>query len=167
MKSSCVGVEDASTLKKEVPEEVSSQRTLEMSLEDDSLREDDPIERERKKVLQELEIVVQQKSSQQVIMEKIRLEIGELEASVPPNSIYQSMIDHETHFWFWVKYCMISKKLNFPHQSTLVLRSLSLPTRVNLPRVLRRRRNSKARNLIENHSFIDKMLTATLCNEEL
>ena len=53
----CVGLEEASTSKKEVPEEVSSQRTLEMSLEDDSLREDDPIERERKKVLQELEIV--------------------------------------------------------------------------------------------------------------
>ena len=101
----CVGVEDASTSKKEVPEEVSSQRTLEMSLEDDSLQEDDPYERERKQVLQELEIVVQQKSSQQVIMEKIRLEIGELEASVPPNSIYQSMIDHEAHFWFWAQYC--------------------------------------------------------------
>ena len=89
----CVGLEDASTSKKEVPEEVSSQRTLEMSLEDDSLQEDDPIERERKQVLQELEIVLHQKSSQQVIMEKIRVEIGELEASVPPNSIYQS-IDH-------------------------------------------------------------------------
>ena len=88
MKSSCVGVEDASTLKKEVPEEVSSQRTLEMSLEDDSPQEDDPIERERKQVLLELEVVVHQKSSQQVIMEKIRLEIGELEASGPPNSIY-------------------------------------------------------------------------------
>ena len=136
----CVGLEDASTSKNEVPEEVSSQRTLEMSLEDDSLQEDDPIERERKQVLQELEIVVQQKSSQQVIMEKIRAEIGELEASVPPNSIYQSMIDHEARFWFWVKYCMISKKLNFPHQITFVLRSLSLPTRMNLPRVLRRRR---------------------------
>ena len=101
----CVGLEEASTSKKEVPEEVSSQRTLEMSLEDDSLQEDDPIERERKQVLQELEIVVQQKSSQQVIMEKIRAEIGELEASVPPNSIYQSMIDHEAHFWFWAQYC--------------------------------------------------------------
>ena len=82
-----------------------------MSLEDDSLQEDDPIERERKQVLQELEIVVQQKSSQQVIMEKIRAEIGELEASVPPNSINQSMIDHEAHFWFWAQHCMISKKL--------------------------------------------------------
>ena len=60
-------------------------------MEDDSLQEDDPNERERKQVLQELEVVVQQKSSQQVIMEKIRLEIGELEASVPPNSIYQSI----------------------------------------------------------------------------
>jgi len=78
----CVGVEDASTSKKEVPEEVSSQRTLEMSLEDDSLQEDDPNERERKQVLQELEIVVQQKSSQQVLMEKIRLEIGELESEL-------------------------------------------------------------------------------------
>ena len=96
----CVGLEDASTSKNEVPEEVSSQRTLEMSLEDDSLQEDDPIERERKQVLQELEIVVQQKSSQQVIMEKIRAEIGELEASVPPNSIYKSMIDQEAHIWF-------------------------------------------------------------------
>ena len=28
-------------------------------------------------------------------------------------------------------------------------------------------RNSEARNLIENDSFIDKTLTATLCNEEL
>ena len=74
-----------------MPEEVSSQRTLEMSLEDDSLQEDDPNERERKQVLQELEVVVQQKSSQQVIMENIRIEIGELEASVPPNSIYQSI----------------------------------------------------------------------------
>ena len=81
-----------------------------MSLEDDSLQEDDPNKRERKQVLQELEIVVHQKSSQQVIMEKIRVEIGELEASVPPNSIYQSMVDHESHFWFWVQYCMISKK---------------------------------------------------------
>ena len=106
----CVGLEDASTSKKEVPEEVSSQRTLEMSLEDDSLQEDDPIERERKQVLQELEVVVHQKSSQQVILEKNRVEIGELEASVPPNSIYQSMVDHESHFWFWVQYCMISKK---------------------------------------------------------
>ena len=123
-----------------MPEEISSQQTLEMSLEDDSLQEDDPNERERKQVLQELEIVVHQKSSQQVIMEKIRVEIGELEASVPPNSIYQSMIDHEVHFWFWVKYCMISKKLNFPRRSTFVLRSLSLPTRVNLPQFLRRRR---------------------------
>ena len=87
----CVGLEDASTSRKEVPEEVSSQRTLEMSLEDDSLQEDDPNERERKQVLQELEVVVQQKSSQQVIMENIRIEIGELEASVPPNSIYQSI----------------------------------------------------------------------------
>ena len=87
----CVGLEDASTSKKEVPEEVSSQRTLEMSLEDDSPQEDDPIERERKEVLQELEVVAHQKSSQQVIMKKIRLEIGELEASVPPNSIYQSI----------------------------------------------------------------------------
>jgi len=78
----CVGLEEASTSKKEVPEEVSSQRTLEMSLEDDSLQEDDPIERERKQVLQELEIVVQQKSSQQVIMEKIRAEIGELESEL-------------------------------------------------------------------------------------
>ena len=102
-----------------------------MSLEDDSLQEDDPIERERKQVLQELEIV---------IFEKNRVEIGELEASVPPNSIYQSMIDHEVHFWFRVKYCMISKKLNFPRRSTFVLRSLSLPTRVNLPQFLRRRR---------------------------
>ena len=72
-----------------MPEEISSQQTLEMSLEDDSLQEDDPIERERKQVLQELEIVVHQKSSQQIIMEKIRVEIGELEASFPPNSIYQ------------------------------------------------------------------------------
>ena len=87
----CVGLEDASTSRKEMPEEVSSQRTLEMSLEDDSLQEDDPNERERKQVLQELEVVVQQKSSQQVIMENIRIEIGELEASVPPNSIYQSI----------------------------------------------------------------------------
>jgi len=78
----CVGVEDASTSKKEVPEEVSSQRTLEMSLEDDYLQEDDPIERERKQVLQELEVVVKQKSSQQVIMEKLRLEIGELESEL-------------------------------------------------------------------------------------
>ena len=60
-------------------------------MEDDSLQEDDPNERERKQVLQELEVVVQQKSSQQVIMENIRIEIGELEASVPPNSIYQSI----------------------------------------------------------------------------
>ena len=74
-----------------MPEEVSSQRTLESSLEDDSLQEDDPNERERKQVLQELEVVVQQKCSQQVIMENIRIEIGELEASVPPNSIYQSI----------------------------------------------------------------------------
>ena len=96
-----------------MPEEISSQQTLEMSLEDDSLQEDDPNERERKQVLQELEIVVHQKSSQQVIMEKIRLEIGELEASVPPNSIYQSMVGHEAQFWFWVQYCIISKK-NFP-----------------------------------------------------
>ena len=96
-----------------MPEEVSSQRTLEMSLEDDSLQEDDPNERERKQVLQELEIVVQQKNSQEVIMEKIRLEIGELEASIPPNSIYQSMVGHEAQFWFWVQYCIISKK-NFP-----------------------------------------------------
>ena len=93
-----------------MPEEISSQQTLEMSLEDDSLQEDDPNERERKQVLQELEIVVHQKSFQQVILEKIRVEIGELEASVPPNSIYQSMVDHESHFWFWVQYCMISKK---------------------------------------------------------
>ena len=69
-------------------------------MEDDSLQEDDPNERERKQVLQELEVVVQQKSSQQVIMEKIRAEIGELEASVPPNSIYKSMIDQEAHIWF-------------------------------------------------------------------
>ena len=102
-----------------MPEEISSQRTLEMSLEDDSLQEDDPIERERKQVLQELEIVVHQKSSQQVIMEKIRVEIRELEASAQPNSIYQSIdqrsfsLNHEAHFWFWVQYCMISKK-NFP-----------------------------------------------------
>ena len=74
-----------------MPEEISSQQTLEMSLEDDSLQEDDPNERERKQVLQELEIVVHQKSSQQVIMEKIRVEIGELEASVPSYSIYQSI----------------------------------------------------------------------------
>ena len=59
-----------------MPEEVSSQRTLEMSLEDDSLQEDDPNERERKQVLQELEDVVHQKSSQQVIMEKIGSKSG-------------------------------------------------------------------------------------------
>ena len=111
----CVGLEDASTSKKEMPEEVSSQRTLEMSLEDDYLQEDDPNERERKQVLQELEVVVLQKSSQQVIMEKIRVEIRELEVSVPPTSIHQSKIDHEAHFWFWVQYCMISKKLPYVH----------------------------------------------------
>ena len=43
-------------------------------------------------------------------MENIRIEIGELEASVPPNSIYQSMIDHEAHVWFWAQYCR--KKLS-------------------------------------------------------
>ena len=111
----CVGLEDASTSKKEMPEEVSSQRTLEMSLEDDYLQEDDPNERERKQVLQELEVVVLQKSSQQVIMEKIRVEIRELEVSVPPTSIHQSKIDHEAHFWFWVQYCTISKKLPYVH----------------------------------------------------
>ena len=98
-----------------MPEEISSQQTLEMSLEDDSLQEDDPIERERKQVLQELEVVVLQKSSQQVIMENIRVEIRELEVSVPPTSIHQSKIDHEAHFWFWVQYCMISKKLPYVH----------------------------------------------------
>merc|ERR1712126_713276 len=88
----CVGVEEASTSKKEVPEEVSSQRTLEMSLEDDSLQEDDPNERERKQVLQELEVVVQQKSSQQVIMENIRIEIGELESELAASLEEEEML---------------------------------------------------------------------------
>jgi len=88
----CVVLEEASTSRKEVPEEVSSQRTLEMSLEDDSLQEDDPNERERKQVLQELEVVVQQKSSQQVIMEKIRLEIGELESELAASLEEEEML---------------------------------------------------------------------------
>ena len=76
-------------------------------MEDDSLQEDDPNERERKQVLQELEVVVQQKSSQQVIMENIRIEIGELEASVPPNSIYQILI-----LWFLTFFALFSLNLN-------------------------------------------------------
>ena len=58
-------------------EEVTSQATLEMSVED----EEDPFAEEKKGVLHELEVVANEKDAKHALMQKLKLQIRQLEVS--------------------------------------------------------------------------------------
>jgi len=60
-------------------EEVTSQATLEMSVEDESVQEEDPFAEERKEVLHELEVVAIEKDAKHALMEKLKSQIRQLE----------------------------------------------------------------------------------------
>ena len=62
-------------------EEVTSQATLEMSVEDESVQEEDPFAEERKEVLHELEVVAIEKDAKHALMEKLKSQIRQLEVS--------------------------------------------------------------------------------------
>ena len=61
-------------------EEVTSQATLEMSVEDESVQEDeDPFAEERKEVLHELEVVANEKDAKHALMENLKKQIRQVE----------------------------------------------------------------------------------------
>ena len=60
-------------------EEVASQATLEMSVEDESVQEDDLFAVERTEVLHELEVVAMEKDAKHAHMEKLKSQIRQLE----------------------------------------------------------------------------------------
>ena len=63
-------------------EEVTSQTTVEMSVEDESVKEEeDPFAEERKEVLHELEVVANEKDAKHALMESLKLQIQQLEVS--------------------------------------------------------------------------------------
>ena len=62
-------------------EELTSQATSEMSVEDEFVQEEDPFAEERKEVLHELEVVAIEKDAKHALMEKLKSQIRQLEVS--------------------------------------------------------------------------------------
>ena len=60
-------------------EELTSQATSEMSVEDEFVQEEDPFAEERKEVLHELEVVAIEKDAKHALMEKLKSQIRQLE----------------------------------------------------------------------------------------
>ena len=74
-------LEEVTSLTPPEAEEVTSQATLEMSVEDESVQEEDPFAEERKEVLHELEVVANEKDVKHALMEELKSQIRQLEVS--------------------------------------------------------------------------------------
>ena len=64
-------------------DEVTSQATLEISVEDDTVQDEDPHAEEKRGVLQELEIVTHEIDANHALLEQLKSQIGNLEVSLP------------------------------------------------------------------------------------
>ena len=62
-------------------EEVTSQATLEMSVEDESVQDEDPFAEQKKEVLHDLEVVTNEKDAKHALMEKLKSQIRQLEVN--------------------------------------------------------------------------------------
>ena len=62
-------------------EEVASQATLEMSVEDESVQDEDPFAEQKKEVLHDLEVVANEKDAKHALMEKLKSQIRQLEVN--------------------------------------------------------------------------------------
>ena len=62
-------------------EEVTSQATLEMSVEDESVQDEDPFAEQKKEVLHDLEVVANEKDAKHALMEKLKSQIRQLEVN--------------------------------------------------------------------------------------
>ena len=69
-------------------EEVTSQATLEMSVEDESVQDEDPFAEQKKEVLHDLEVVANEKDAKHALMEKLKSQIRQLEV----NNVGQQML---------------------------------------------------------------------------